>query len=106
MTNKEEYNKRHGFDKDEPHSKQELSKISKVPMSIINEVYKRGEGAYTSNPQSVRLKTGEKNVKAPMSKKMSKEQWSSARVYSFLNKVEGRRTLNHDKDLAEKLNRK
>ena len=38
MTNKEEYNKRHKFKKEEPHSKKEISKISKVPMKVLDEV--------------------------------------------------------------------
>jgi hypothetical protein len=29
-----------------------------------------------------------------------------ARVYSFVNKIEGRRKLNHDTDLAEKIKKK
>lgn len=70
-------------------------------MKILNEVYDRGAGAYESNPQSVRMKgTYKKNVKAPMSKKLSKEQWSYARIYSFVNKLEGKRKLNHDLDLV------
>lgn len=31
---------------------------------------------------------------------MSKEQWAMARVYSFVNKIEGRRKLNHYTDLV------
>ena len=104
MTNKKEYNKRHGFPADESHSKPELAKISKVKKSIIDDVYDRGIGAYKTNPASVRVKgTFKKNPKAPMSKKLSKEQWAMARVYSFLNKVEGPKKLNHDQDLAKKI---
>jgi hypothetical protein len=51
----------------------------------------------------VRTKGGKKDPKAPLSKKMSKEQWAMARVYSFVNKVEGKRKLNHDTDLADKI---
>lgn len=79
------------------YSLEELSTISKVPMSILQEVYDRGIGAYTTNPQSVRLKGSfVKNVDAPMSAKLSKEQWAMARVYSFL--VGGE----HDEDLRKK----
>ena len=103
MTNKTEWNKRHGFSPDKSNSKTEISKVSKIPMRIINEVYNRGIGAYKTNPQSVRTKSGKKDYSAPLSKKMSKEQWAISRVYSFVNKVEGSKALNHDKDLAEKL---
>lgn len=63
----------------------ELSKISGVSMSILQEVYNRGIGAYKTNPESVRIKGSFKKGPAPMSKKLSKEQWAMARVYSFLD---------------------
>ena len=91
MTNKEEWNKRHGQPKDKSNSKRDNSKISKIPMKILDEVFDRGVGAYKTNPSSVR----------PQVK--SKEQWAYARVYSFVNKVEGKRKLNHDTDLADKI---
>lgn len=89
MTNKEEYNKRHRFKKDEPHSKKEISKISNVPMKVLDQVYDNGIGAYKTNPKSVR------------SQVKSKEQWAMARVYSFVNKVEGKKKLNHDRTLLK-----
>ena len=109
-TNKEEYFKRHNtlmkgtlsITKDSL-SKSEIAKISKIPKSILDEVEKRGEGAYSTNPESVRTKGGKKDSKAPLSKKMSMQQWSMSRIYSFVNKMEGRRKLNHDTDLAEKV---
>jgi len=101
-TNREEYFKRHKITKDSL-SKTEIARISKIPIKIINEVYERGEGAYSNNPQSVRTKSGKKDPKAPLSKKMSMGQWAMARVYSFVNKLEGNRKLNHDTDLAEKI---
>jgi|TARA_R100000935_G_C2832083_1_gene165708 hypothetical protein len=91
MTNKEEYNKRHKFKKEEPHSKKEISKISKVPMKVLDDVYDRGVGAFKTNPKSVR----------PQVK--SKEQWAMGRVYSFVNKMEGKKKLNHDKDLLKEI---
>jgi hypothetical protein len=75
----------------------ELSKISSVPLSILTEVYKRGIGAYNTNFKSVRLKGSYvKNVDAPPSKKLSKEQWAIARVYSF---IDG--NPKHDNDLRK-----
>ena len=91
MTNKEEYNKRHKYKKEEPHSKKEISKISKVPMKVLDEVYDKGIGAYKTNPKSVR----------PQVK--SKEQWAMGRVYSFVNKMEGKKKLNHDRDLLKNI---
>jgi len=104
MTQKSEYNKRHGFDRDKAHSKADIAKISKVPKKILDEVYDRGVGAHKTNPASVRMKgTFKKDPGAPLSKKLSKEQWGHSRVYSFVNKLEGSRKLNHDRDLLDKI---
>lgn len=101
-TNKQDWNKRHNFKKDESHSKSEIAKISKIPKKVLDEAYDRGVGAYKSNPESVRLKgTFKKDPKAPLSKKLSKERWAMARVYSLVNKIEGRKKLNHDRDLLK-----
>jgi hypothetical protein len=71
---------------DKSYSLNELSKITGIPMSILQQVYNRGIGAYKSNPQSVRLKGSfKKGVNAPLSMKLSKEQWAYARVYSFID---------------------
>jgi hypothetical protein len=95
LTHKQQFNKRHGFDKDESHSKAELSKLSKLPIRVLNIVYDRGVGAYKTNPESVR----------PQVK--SKEQWAMARVYAFINKIELAQSgkgvkLDHDTDLIKK----
>jgi len=80
---------------DTGHSLDELASASGTSRSTLQEVYNRGIGAYKSDPNSVRMKgTFEKGVKAPMSQKLSKEQWAMARVYSFLDK-----NPKHDKDL-------
>lgn len=85
---------------DKSYSLAELSKISRVPLKTLQEVYDRGIGAYKTNPQSVRLKGSfVKGVKAPMSAKLSKEQWAMARVYSFLDGNE-----KHDNDLRGGMN--
>ena len=103
LTNKQEFNKRHNQPLNKANSKEDIFKLSKISMKILDEVYDRGVGAYKTNPESVRTKAGKKDSKAPISRKMSKEQWAMARVYSFVNKVEGKRKLNHDEDLAEKI---
>lgn len=71
---------------DKSYSLRELSKVSGVPTHTLQLVYNRGIGAYNTNPESVRMKgTFKKGVDAPMSMKLSKEQWAMARVYSFLD---------------------
>ena len=79
----------------------ELAKVSKVSRPILQKVYDRGIGAYKTNPTSVRMKgTFRKGVNAPYSKKLSKEQWAMARVYSFLDG-----NPKHDTDLRRKTRR-
>ena len=98
MTHKRRFLKKHKLE-DKGYSLEELSEISGVDKDILREVYNRGIGAYKTNPTSVRMKGSfKKNVKAPMSKKLSKEQWALARVYSFLDGNQ-----KHDTDLREKL---
>lgn len=77
--------KKYGLE-DKGYSLDELASITGVPKDTLQEVYNRGIGAYKTNPKSVRMKVSfKKNVDAPMSQKLSKEQWAMARVYSFLD---------------------
>jgi hypothetical protein len=89
---------------DKSYGLSELSKISGVSKSILQQVYNRGIGAY-GNLGSVRLLDFSKNPdtsKFPAEDRLSKEQWAMARVYSFLNKGTTYKTT--DSDLAEKAN--
>jgi len=71
---------------DHGYSLYELSHTTKIPVSTLQQVYNRGIGAYKTDPSSVRMKGSfKKGVSAPMSQKLSKEQWAMARVYSFLD---------------------
>lgn len=95
MTRRENFLKRKGLSTDKSYSLKELSRFAGVPISTLQVVYNRGVGAYKTNPESVRMQgTFEKNVDAPMSMKLSKEQWAMARVYSFLDG-----NPKHDNDL-------
>jgi hypothetical protein len=83
---------------DKPYSLTELSKISGYSKPVLQEVYNRGIGAYKTQPSSVRMiGSYKKGVSAPMSMKLSKEQWAMARVYSFLDG-----NPKHDVDLRKK----
>jgi hypothetical protein len=95
MTRRENFLNKKGLSTDRSYSLKELSKFAGVPISTLQVVYNRGIGAYKTNPESVRMEgTFEKNVNAPMSMKLSKEQWAMARVYSFLDG-----NPKHDNDL-------
>ncbi len=71
---------------DKPYSLTELAKISGYSKGVLQKVYNRGIGAYKTQPSSVRMKgTYKKGVSAPMSMKLSPQNWAFARVYSFLD---------------------
>jgi hypothetical protein len=105
-TNKNKFNKKYGFKLDEGHSKAEISRLTGIPKSILDQVYDRGVGARRTNPESVRSATTGKKVGGRSLKgKMSAEQWAMGRVYSFVMKQPGT-WGKADKDLAEKVKKK
>ena len=84
-TFKNKFNLKYGFDKDENHSLYELSKITNIKLSIINNAYNRGVGAWKSNPKSVRSLDGSKSKEGfSKSNRMTAEQWGLGRVYSLI----------------------
>ena len=101
VTNKNKFNKKYGFKSDESHSKQQISKLSGISMTILNKVYDRGLAAHRNNPGSVRNIRG---IKGGTGKKMSAQQWALARIYSFVMK--GKTWYTADNDLAEKVKSK
>ncbi len=92
VTNKQKFNKKYKQPLNTANGKDDISRLTKIPMKILDEVYYRGIGAYKTNPKSVRP-----NVK-------SKEMWAMARVYAFVMKGKTYKTA--DKDLADKLRKK
>ena len=59
-----------------------------MPFSALKRVYNKGLGAYHSNPESVRLKGSfQKDPSAPLSRKLSPQQWAMGRVYAFVMKA-------------------
>ncbi len=69
-TYKEKFNKKYGFKKDTSHSIAEISRLTGYKVSGLRTIKKKGQGAFRSNPQSVR----------PQVKSAS--QWGVARIYS------------------------
>jgi hypothetical protein len=89
--NSVEFKKLHNIDPNQSLSIKEISKLSKMPVKALMEVFDKGVGAYHTNPESVR----------PMVK--SPEQWGLARIYSFVMKRKG--TYGKvDKHIADKYN--
>ena len=86
-TNREAFLKRHGLPADTSLSLQEIAALSGMPFSALRMVYNKGVGAYHTNPESVRLKGSfKKDPSAPLSAKLSPQQWGMARVYAFVMK--------------------
>jgi hypothetical protein len=84
-THREKVLEKYGLE-DKSYGLDDLAEITGVPRRILQEVYNRGIGAYKTNPTSVRMRGSfKKNVVAPLEKKLSKEQWAMARVFSFLD---------------------
>ncbi len=98
---KAKYNKKYKFKKDDSHDLGSISKTTGIKKSILQEVYNRGTGAWKNNKASVR---NVKGVKGGKGIKMGKEQWSYARVYSFV--MGGTTQKTADKDLYEKHKKK
>jgi hypothetical protein len=70
MTYKTKFNAKYGFPKDTAHSIADIARITGYSYSGLKTIYEKGEGAYFSNPESVRSV-----VKSP-------QQWAMARIYS------------------------
>ncbi len=72
-TYREKYNKKYGYKRNESHSLKEISDKTGYTLQSLKKIKLKGEGAFYSNPQSVR-----KQVK-------SAEQWGIARVYASID---------------------
>ena len=92
LTYKQKFNKKHGQPLNQSNSLKEISDKSGYKLSGLKTIQDKGEGAYYSNPQSVR-----KQVK-------SAEQWGIARVYASINKQS--KSYQVDKSHLEKKNKK
>ncbi len=77
LTYKQKFNKMYKQDKEQANSKEDISRLTKIPIKFLNDVYDNGIGAWKTNPQSVRKVNG---VKIP------KEAWAMSRIYAFVVK--------------------
>ena len=83
---KQKFNRKYGFSKNESHSIKEIASLSKITYRNALKIVKKGEGAYFSNPTSVR-----KSVSSP-------RQWGISRLYSAVMKGKAAKI---DKDLLK-----
>jgi hypothetical protein len=87
-TNREAFLRKHGLSKDTSLSLHEIASYSGMPVGALRKVYQKGLGAYHTNPETVRLKGSfKKDSSAPLSRKLSPQQWAQARVFAFVMKT-------------------
>jgi len=91
-TYKNKFNRKYKQPLSQPNSKADISRLTKIPVSILDQVYYRGIGAFKTNRAAVRP-----SVK-------SAEQWGYARIYSFV--MGGKTQKTADADLWKKAMRK
>ena len=84
---KQKFNIKYKQDKNKSNSIQEIAKLSGYKISGLKKIVEKGEGAFFSNPKSVRP-----NIKNPTA-------WGMARLYSS---VMGGKAQKIDKDLLKK----
>ena len=101
VTNKNRFNKKYNQKKDQPNSKNDISKLTGIPMKFLDEVYDRGLAAHKNNPESVRSLSGKKIGGKSLKGKMTAQQWAISRIYSFV--VKGPTWRRADKDIADKV---
>ena len=90
-TYKQKFNLKHKQPKDSSNSISKIARLSNISLYNANKIIKKGEGAFYSNPGSVR----------PQVK--SARQWAIARLYSA---VMGGKAAKIDKDLLVKIKKK
>ena len=87
LTYKQKFNKKYGFEPNASHSLTEIARLTGFKLSGLKKILEKGEGAYYSNPSSVRPSV--KNATA----------WGYSRVYSAIG---GGKAAKIDKDLLIK----
>ena len=102
-THRENFFQRHGIPLSESLSLSQVARKAGIPLAALQQVYKRGEGAYANNLASVRLKDFSKNPDTSShgrADRLSMQQWAMARVYSFVDKGTTYKTT--DSDIARR----
>lgn len=88
-TYKKKFNRKYKQPLSQANGKADISRLTGIPVSILDSVFYKGVGAFKTNPQSVRPG-------------MTKDSWGYSRVYSFVMKGAGT-WGKADKHLADKV---
>lgn len=73
LTYKQQFNKKHKQPQNQSNSLEDIARLSGYELKGIKTIFKKGKGAYKTNPQSVRP-----HIK-------SATEWGYARVYASVN---------------------
>ena len=73
LTYKQQFNKKHKQPQNKSNSLEDIARLSGYELKGIKTIFKKGKGAYKTNPQSVRP-----HIK-------SASEWGYARVYASVN---------------------
>jgi len=73
LTYKQQFNKKHKQPQNQSNSLEDIARLSGYELKGIKTIFKKGKGAYKTNPQSVRP-----HIK-------SASEWGYARVYASVN---------------------
>jgi len=87
LTNKQRFNKKHGQPLNQANSITKIAKLSKISYKSAKDIFEKGEGAYFSNPKSVR-----KSV-------TNAQAWAYGRLYSSV--MGGKAAKVDSKELAK-----
>jgi hypothetical protein len=72
-TYKQQFNAKYNQPLDQPNSLEDISRLTGYQLKGLKTIFEKGEGAFYSNPQSVR-----KGITSP-------QQWAYARLYAAVN---------------------
>jgi hypothetical protein len=70
LTYKNKFNKKYGFKLNEPHSLEEISKITNYNLNGLKIIFSKGQAAFFNNEKSVRPHI------------VSANEWAQSRIYS------------------------
>ena len=86
LTWRQKFNKVFKLPLDTSHSIDDISNMTKINKSILQEAYNRGVGASKTNPESVRNKTTFRKRKEgyALSQRLSPEAWGMGRLYGLV----------------------
>jgi len=86
VSNKNKFNKMYKQDKEEANSKEDISRLTKIPIKFLNEIFDRGLKAYENTTKDIK-------------KKVNENAYAFGRVYAFVVNRKNK-TLEFDLDIS------